>query len=227
MKKEIQPIQGGLETIMKLKPVSYKFKDGTRTHTGYIAQDCKNTYVDNWAGYIENEGHYGLRYNEFISLNTQAIQDLYRLFVNQETPLKTPSANYQQGGDWGSPPGEHKCAGVYNLEQDIEQLCQSKDALEQELFKFKTQNDILEQRIIELENIDYHQQPVGNNELLLLKNRIDILEERDMLADSDATQTSQLDIIMSRLNLLENENKKLKAKVAKQTTIINKILISK
>ena len=221
MKKDIQPIQNGLETIMKLKPVSYKFINGKsgRIHTGYIAQDCKDTYVKDWAGYIENEGRFGLRYTEFISLNTQAIKELYKLFVNQKTPI-------QDGG-------EHKCAGVYNLEQDIEQLCQSKDALEQELFKFKTQNDILEQRIIELENIDYRQQPVeptsvGNNdELVLLKNRIDILEERDMLADSDATQTSQLDIIMSRLNLLENENKKLKVKVAKQTTIINKILTSK
>ena len=132
---------------------------------------------------------------------------------------------------------EHKCGELTILKEDIEQLCQSKDALEQELFKFKTQNDILEQRIIELENIDYHQQSaeavigsapaVDNNELVLLKNRIDILEERDMMDDSDATQTSQIDIIMSRLNLLESENKKLKAKVAKQTTIINKILTSK
>ena len=222
MKKDIQPIQNGLKTIMKLKPVSYKFKDGTRIHTGYIAQHCKDTYVKDWAGYIENEGHFGLRYTEFISLNTQAIQELYRIIQNKQgTPFDNNGV------------GEHKCPGVYNLEQDIEQLCQSKDALEQELFKFKTQNDILEQRIIELENIDYRQQPVeptsvGNNdELVLLKNRIDILEERDMLADSDATQTSQLDIIMSRLNLLENENKKLKVKVAKQTTIINKILTSK
>ena len=125
---------------------------------------------------------------------------------------------------------EHKCGELTILKEDLEELCQSKDALEQELFKFKTQNDILEQRIIELENIDYHQQPVepapavDNNQLVLLKNRIDILEERDMLDDSDATQTSQIDIIMSRLNLLESENKKLKNKVAKQTTIINKLI---
>ena len=65
---------------------------------------------------------------------------------------------------------------------------------------------------------------VDNNELVLLKNRIDILEERNILDDSDATQTSQIDIIMSRLNLLESENKKLKNKVAKQTTIINKLI---
>jgi len=128
---------------------------------------------------------------------------------------------------------EHKCGELTILKEDIEQLCESKDALEQELFKFKTQNQILEQRIIELENIDYHQQPVetapavDNNEIILLKNRIDILEERYMLEDSDATHTSQMDIIMSRLNLLESENKKLKTKVTKQTTIINKILTTK
>ena len=125
---------------------------------------------------------------------------------------------------------EYKSSELTILKEDLEQLCESKDALEQELFKFKTQNDILEQRIIELENIDYHQQPVepapavDNNELVLLKNRIEILEEQNLLNDSESTHNSQIDIIMSRLNLLESENKKLKNKVAKQTTIINKLI---
>ena len=65
---------------------------------------------------------------------------------------------------------------------------------------------------------------MDNNELVLLKNRIEILEEGNMLDDSDATQTSQIDIIMSRLNLLESENKKMKNKISKQTTIINKLI---
>ena len=83
MKRDIEPITNALETVIKLQPVSYKFKDGTRTHTGFIAQDCKDAYVSDWAGYIENEGHYGLRYNEFISLNTQSIQELH-LIVKQQ-----------------------------------------------------------------------------------------------------------------------------------------------
>ena len=87
MKKDIEPITDALETIMKLQPVSYKFKDGTRTHTGFIAQDCKDAYVAGWAGYIENEGHYGLRYNEFISLNTQAIQELHGTVKQQASKI--------------------------------------------------------------------------------------------------------------------------------------------
>jgi hypothetical protein len=79
---------------MKLQPVSYKFKDGTRTHTGFIAQDCKDAYVPDWAGYIENEGHYGLRYTEFISLNTKAVQEL--CYQNNELKRTQMSLERQQ-----------------------------------------------------------------------------------------------------------------------------------
>ena len=92
MKKDIEPITNALETVMKLQPVSYKFKDGTRTHTGFIAQDCKDAYVADWAGYIENEGHYGLRYTEFISLNTKAVQEL----CYQNNELKRTQMSLEQ-----------------------------------------------------------------------------------------------------------------------------------
>jgi hypothetical protein len=77
-KKDIVEIQSALDIVMKLKPVSYKFIEGTsgRTHTGFIAQDCQNLVCDNWAGYVKNENDYGLRYEEFIALNSKAIQEL-------------------------------------------------------------------------------------------------------------------------------------------------------
>ena len=41
-KKDIKPLENhGLDFINKLKPVSYKFKDGVRQHNGFIAQDVQ------------------------------------------------------------------------------------------------------------------------------------------------------------------------------------------
>lgn len=121
-KKDIEPISERLKGFFrKLKPVSFRFIDGTsgRTHTGFIAQDveeamnetgltaqdfagfCKdqktepvrkvelvdvlnpetgeieqveNSYTEDQP--IEGEYVYGLRYEEFIALNTSMIQKL-------------------------------------------------------------------------------------------------------------------------------------------------------
>ena len=72
-----------------LRPVTYKYNDGTsgRTHTGFIAQDVVSaiqlaslTTMD-FAAYIEatdvdGSSVCGLRYEEFVSLNTWQIQKL-------------------------------------------------------------------------------------------------------------------------------------------------------
>lgn len=84
------------EMFKGLQPVSYRFKDGTsgRKHTGFISQDVEedleatgHTSLD-FAGFIkspkldedgkviEGEYDYGLRYGEFIALNTHMIQKL-------------------------------------------------------------------------------------------------------------------------------------------------------
>jgi hypothetical protein len=77
-KKDIQPIEDGLSVVMKLQPKSFKYRDGTsgRVHVGFIAQECKDLFCPNWAAYVENGDEIGLRYTEFISLNTRAIQQL-------------------------------------------------------------------------------------------------------------------------------------------------------
>ncbi len=72
-----------------LQPVSYRFNNNTsnRTHTGFIAQDVKEAIesvgltTQDFAGYCEweeNDGEIGcgLRYGEFVSLNTWQIQKL-------------------------------------------------------------------------------------------------------------------------------------------------------
>lgn len=72
-----------------LKPVSYKFNENTsgRTHIGFIAQDVKEAIekaeltTKDFAGYCEwiddcGDAGYGLRYSEFVALNTEQIQKL-------------------------------------------------------------------------------------------------------------------------------------------------------
>ena len=94
------------------------------------------------------------------------------------------------------------------------------------MFALKTQNQILEQRVIELENIDYHQkqpvEPTGNI-VSALTHRVEILEEETLMM-SENSNTTHIDILNSRLQLIENENKKMKLKLQKQTTLINKML---
>jgi len=75
----------------KLKPISYKLNDGEsgRTHIGYGAQDVEKAMTEvgldskDFAGFIKSPNEdgdyeYGLRYAEFIALNTAMIQDLQK-----------------------------------------------------------------------------------------------------------------------------------------------------
>jgi len=72
----------GLAFVNKLKPVSYKFNNKTRTHYGLIAQDIETVLSDiskptsGFAGFIKEDDSYGLRYNEFISPLIKAVQEL-------------------------------------------------------------------------------------------------------------------------------------------------------
>lgn len=80
-----------------LKPTQYKFinNDSDRYHIGFISQDVEQALIDNglnsldFAGFIKSpiyeednetikDYSYGLRYGEFIALNTYMIQNLYK-----------------------------------------------------------------------------------------------------------------------------------------------------
>lgn len=90
VKKDIQPISESFDALFDLlKPVSYKFKNNTsdRTHIGFIAQDIKDSLDElgisskDFAAYCEftkldGTIGYGLRYGEFIAMNTYEIQKL-------------------------------------------------------------------------------------------------------------------------------------------------------
>ena len=84
-----------------LKPVSYKYNNGTsdRTHIGFIAQDVEEALkiaaidTKDFAGFViknkdTNTPLYTLRYEEFIALNTNEIQKLKQRVKELEDKLK-------------------------------------------------------------------------------------------------------------------------------------------
>ena len=93
LKKDIEPIGDALSLIMQLKPKSFKMKNGTsnRIHTGFIAQECQDLFCSNWAAYVQNGNNIGLRYEQFISLNTRGIQQLNNRLANVEEFAKEAS----------------------------------------------------------------------------------------------------------------------------------------
>lgn len=96
--------------FMSLKPTQYKFIDNqsNRYHIGFISQDVEESLVSNklssldFAGFIkspiyENKNdkssevvgyRYGLRYSEFIALNTHMIQKLYTRIDELENKIQ-------------------------------------------------------------------------------------------------------------------------------------------
>lgn len=97
-KKSIKDIaKKYVDFFRKLRPRTFLFKDGEsgRTHTGFIAQEVEEAAaecgIDNKELAflcIDNEGNYGLRYEELIALQTQIIQDLLIRVENLEEGSK-------------------------------------------------------------------------------------------------------------------------------------------
>ncbi len=101
VKKDIQLISERFEKLFdQLKPVTYKFKNNSsdRTHIGFIAQDIKESLDElgisskDFAAYCEfdkldGSKGYGLRYGEFIAMNTHEIQKLKQEIKNLKLQL--------------------------------------------------------------------------------------------------------------------------------------------
>lgn len=87
LKKDINNLDEKYDKLFNnLQPVSFKYKDGHRTHVGFIAQDVKeamdkaNISNEDFAAYCEDKKDSGvecsLRYSEFIAINTMQIKKL-------------------------------------------------------------------------------------------------------------------------------------------------------
>lgn len=101
-KNSIESLPSQYDTFFdQLIPVRYKFNhnESNRFHVGFIAQDVKEALdiadisSSDFAGYIsfdkkDGSKGYGLRYSEFIALNTYEIQKLKKRITELESQLK-------------------------------------------------------------------------------------------------------------------------------------------
>lgn len=91
MKKDIEPIEKGIDLIYNLKPIQFKWRERERLHYGFIAQDFKEAmdqvgisdcgvYID---GSIKEESDIkGLRYSEIIAPLVMTVQDQHNVIDN-------------------------------------------------------------------------------------------------------------------------------------------------
>ncbi len=103
-KQSVTDIQYGLSEVMKLKPVSYQWKNeklkcGTGTNLGFIAQDLETIIPDvvvhtvnsndkeTGAAPVEAES-FGVKYAELIPVLTKAIQEQQVIIQDQETRIQ-------------------------------------------------------------------------------------------------------------------------------------------
>ena len=193
----------GLDFVNRMRPVSYTYKGKTRTHFGIIADELYDLLqTDNysiWSKLKDDQGTQTIQTQEFIGVFIKAIQELYQLI--EDTPPKNPPVLVRQ-----HPVDiqEHKCNGVYNLENDIEELAKDKEQLKIDMIALKTQNKILEERVIQLER---EREKPSTNDL--------------GLTDDDGP--SIFDLFEKRMNDLELRLAKSEAKNKKMTTVINRL----
>jgi hypothetical protein len=84
----------GLNFINSLSPKAFRWKDGSRTHTGFISQQVSTVIPEglDWAGFIigdinDSDSRQGLRYSELIAPMVKAIQEQQALIANLTTRL--------------------------------------------------------------------------------------------------------------------------------------------
>ena len=94
-KTDIKPLDLGLDTAMKLEPVSYAWKSTGEKDIGFIAEDA--TSVDFRFGQNNTKGKLaGLKYDHMVAVAIKAVQELKVLFDNDHTELqKLKSQNDQ------------------------------------------------------------------------------------------------------------------------------------
>jgi len=234
MKKDITPITNALQFVRKLKPVQYKWKKNShgRTHTGFISQDVLEANPlglgDNWSGYVDTGHGLGLRYGEFISVNTQAIKELdskvSRLASGITGATKIDLSLHT--------PNEEIIERLEILEnkKPLETVVEEYDdtELKQQIKQLQIDNrkqeDCISQLISENMNL--------TEKLNMLMERFDKfvndkpnvelkIEEEQLL--SDTGDLDMMENVQERLHIVEQKITKLTNKQAKLVTAVNKL----
>ena len=236
-KKDIKTIDDALPLVRKLKPVSYIRKAGKRRHTGFISQDILeiSPWKDQWAAYCDMGDLKGLRYSEFISVNTKAIQELdhkvSRLASGISTETKLDLSVHT--------PNEEIIERIEALEnkKPLETVVEEYDdsELKEEMKQLKI--EIIDLKIENKKQEDCISQLIADNmnlteKLNMLMERFDkfvedkpnvklqVVEEEPLLSENGLDHMEQIE---ERLHNVEQKVTKLSNKQTKLVTAINKL----
>jgi len=225
-KKDIVEIntQDALKTINKLKPVTYKWINGKsgRVNLGFIAQDILTADIlglkDNFAGYVKSEsGSLGLRYSQFIALNSAAIQELHKKLNklairlnNHDGDSVKVDLNYHTDSDeiiLRIEALENKKLETIKEEYDDSEILEEIIELKDENTKLKEQIKFLNEKFEEYEK--------KLNEYVL--PNLSIIE-------TDDGEDAGYDILNGKIIDIEKHVNKIDNKVKKLTTGYNKLV---
>jgi hypothetical protein len=88
VKKNIRPVERGLEFIQALQPVHFSWIDDNEKHTGFIGQEVADIVHDHYGGVVYHDDKYRLRPGEFIAPLVAAFKDLDRQVSELEIHAK-------------------------------------------------------------------------------------------------------------------------------------------
>jgi len=228
-KTDIKYLDEGLSLINKLKPCSYKWKENShgRKHYGLIAQDVEMIQeFKNSGAYIHDKesDNKGLRYTEFISVLIKSVQELNNKFNQLDTNgILAKEVVIKREDVVNQNQEETKCNCQCNFSK-IEEL---QEHLSIQQIQINTQECKIEMLTESNKTLMSY-----NDELSLKLNSLEELIENKQSCnhqpedDESDNQSSILDLIQDRLFALEKDNQKLKNKISKQNTLINKLVKS-
>jgi len=244
-KTDITPIKNALEFVRRLKPVQYKWIENShgRVHTGFIAQDVLSANPlnigSNWGGYIDTKGNgLGLRYSEFISVNTQAIKELDEKFKVLAIRLNNVGQDETAGGE---------IKVDLNYHTDSDEIMERLEILEnreltpivEECDHSKLEEEIKNLKIENKKQEDCISQLIADN--MILTDKLNMLMERfekfvedkpnvelkivdnsDMIL-SETGNEDHMEMIEGRLHAVETKLTKVENKQKKLVTVVNKL----
>ncbi|MBX9767447.1 MAG: tail fiber domain-containing protein, partial [Bdellovibrionales bacterium] len=92
LKTQIQPLEGSLERILKVKGVSYYWKDessfGAAKDIGFIAQDLEKVVPEVVKQSADPERRRSVSYGHMTALLVEAVKEVYQLFVGHSEEIE-------------------------------------------------------------------------------------------------------------------------------------------
>jgi chromosome segregation ATPase len=215
---------------MQLQPKAYKYKDGTsgRIHTGFIAQECRDLFCPNWGVYVQNGDSIGLRYEEFVSLNSRSIQQLNNRLIGVEQKMRT--IGQLQTGEAGTSINLFDLDDIKTKVESFESRLNSSLNIDynNDINNIKSRLGVLESKLESSSTIDYINQVCNGTRLDIndIKSRLETIETKVKTSLTrehvSVMNDNMYDKIMSNVDSKLERERQLKEQKAREIeTVIN------